>query len=92
MVIQTPKRVTFRVTAPTPNTVTRFAHTVRDTLGRTYNRTEFIDQRREMMPVWADYLDQLRKGATVIPLREVAGGDPKPASRPATSPAPNSAT
>ena len=87
-----PKWVTFRLTAPTPNAVTRFAHTVRDTLGRTYNRTAFIDQRREMMPVWADYLDKLRKGATVIPLREVAGGDPRPASRPATSPALNSAT
>jgi integrase len=54
----------------------QLAHTVRDTLGRAYNRTEFIDQRREMMQVWANYLDKLRKGADVIPLREVPAATP----------------
>ena len=29
---------------------------------------EFWDERVEMMQVWADYLDQLRSGAVVIPL------------------------
>jgi integrase len=33
------------------------AHTVRDSLGRAYNRTEFVEQRREMLQTWADYLD-----------------------------------
>jgi hypothetical protein len=32
----------------------------RDSLGRAYNRTEFIDQRRKMLQAWADYLDKLR--------------------------------
>lgn len=39
----------------------QLAHMVRDPLGRAYNRTKFIDQRREMMQRWADYLDGLIK-------------------------------
>ena len=35
----------------------QLAHSVRDSLGRAYNRTEFIDQRRKMLQAWADYLD-----------------------------------
>ena len=41
----------------------QLAHSVKDSLGRAYNRTEFLDQRREFMQKWADYLDQLRKAA-----------------------------
>jgi integrase len=37
----------------------QLAHTVRDTNGRAYNRTKHLDQRREMMQTWADYLDGL---------------------------------
>ncbi len=48
----------------------QLAHNVRDGLGRAYNRTEFVDQRRTMMQTWADYLDRLRKGGDVVPLRE----------------------
>ena len=46
----------------------QLAHAVGDALGRAYNRTQFLDQRRDMMTKWADYLDQLRRGARVIPL------------------------
>lgn len=46
----------------------QLAHAVRDSLGRAYNRTEFVDQRRQMMQTWADYLDRLRKGAEVVAL------------------------
>ncbi len=38
----------------------QLAHAVRDSLGRAYNRTEFIEQRKEMLQAWADYLDELR--------------------------------
>ena len=38
----------------------QLAHSVRDSLGRAYNRTEFVDQRRKMLQAWADYLDKLR--------------------------------
>lgn len=47
----------------------QLAHSVKDALGRAYNRTEFMAQRRTMMQTWADYLDRLRKGADVLPLR-----------------------
>jgi hypothetical protein len=38
----------------------QLSHTVRDPLGRAYNRTTFLPQRREMMQKWADYLDRLK--------------------------------
>lgn len=40
----------------------QLAHSVGDALGRAYNRTQFLEQRREMMGKWADYLDRLRNG------------------------------
>lgn len=46
----------------------QLAHAVPDALGRAYNRTQYLEQRREMMARWADYLDQLRQGAQVIAL------------------------
>ncbi len=46
----------------------QLAHRVPDALGRAYNRTLFLDQRRELMVKWADYLDRLREGAQVIPM------------------------
>ena len=44
----------------------QLAHAVADALGRAYNRTQYLEQRREMMSAWADYLDRLRDGAQVI--------------------------
>lgn len=49
----------------------QLAHAVPDTLGRAYNRTRFLAERRKMMQEWADYLDTLRDGAQVIPMRRV---------------------
>jgi integrase len=40
----------------------QLAHAVRDSLGRAYNRTKHLSQRKEMMQRWADYLDGLAKG------------------------------
>lgn len=50
----------------------QLAHTVPDALGRAYNRTQYLDQRRALMVKWADYLDRLRAGAEVIRLRPAA--------------------
>jgi integrase len=50
----------------------QLAHAVPDSLGRAYNRTQFLEQRRSMMQTWADYLDRLKAGAEVIPLRKGA--------------------
>jgi len=47
----------------------QLAHKVPDALGTAYNRTKFIDRRWEMMQSWADYLDRLKQGALVIPIR-----------------------
>ena len=47
----------------------QLAHSVKDSLGRAYNRTEFLEQRRAMMQAWADYLDRLRKGGEVVPIQ-----------------------
>ncbi|NUA26084.1 tyrosine-type recombinase/integrase [Cupriavidus basilensis] len=38
----------------------QLSHEVRDSLGRAYNRTQWLDQRRQLMQRWADYLDVLR--------------------------------
>ncbi|PZU29876.1 MAG: integrase [Stenotrophomonas sp.] len=38
----------------------QLAHAVRDPLGRAYNRTTHLKERRKMMQGWADYLDNLR--------------------------------
>ena len=46
----------------------QLAHSVGDALGRAYNRTQFLEQRRELMFRWADYLDRLREGGAVIAL------------------------
>lgn len=47
----------------------QLAHAVPDSLGRAYNRTTFMEQRRELMVKWADYLDRLREGGQVVELR-----------------------
>jgi integrase len=46
----------------------QLAHKVPDALGAAYNRTKFIEQRKIMMQQWADYLDELKAGAKVIPI------------------------
>jgi integrase len=50
----------------------QLAHSVKDVNGRAYNRTSHLPERRKMMQQWADYLDGLRAGANVIPLRPKA--------------------
>ena len=46
----------------------QLAHAVRDPLGRAYNRTAHLGERRKMMQLWADYLDRLRDGAVIVPM------------------------
>lgn len=47
----------------------QLAHAVKDPNGRAYNRTAHLAERKKMMQLWADYLDKLKAGAEVIPLR-----------------------
>lgn len=39
----------------------QLAHKVPDALGAAYNRTRFIKERKLMMQLWADYLDQIKE-------------------------------
>ena len=48
----------------------QLAHAVRDPNGRAYNRTAHLAERRKMMQVWSDYLDGLKAGAKVLPLKK----------------------
>lgn len=47
----------------------QLAHKVPDANGTAYNRTKFLKERKTMMQAWSDYLDKLKAGADVIPLR-----------------------
>ena len=49
----------------------QLAHGERNTVRAAYNYAEYLPERRTMMQAWADYLDQLRMGATVFPLQLV---------------------
>jgi integrase len=51
----------------------QLSHAVRDPNGRAYNRTSHLAERRKMMQTWADYLDGLKSGGKVLPLKRQAG-------------------
>lgn len=46
----------------------QLAHGKSGPLGAAYDRADYMQQRVSMMSRWADYLDELRRGAEVIPL------------------------
>ncbi|MEY4979912.1 MAG: hypothetical protein RLZZ352_2182 [Pseudomonadota bacterium] len=50
----------------------QLAHSVKDSLGRAYNRTTYMKQRTAMMQEWADYLDRLAVGGVVLELKRAA--------------------
>jgi integrase len=50
----------------------QLGHVVRDPNGLAYNRTKHLPERHKMMQTWADYLDGLKKGAKVVPIKKSA--------------------
>ncbi|WP_440617469.1 tyrosine-type recombinase/integrase [Cysteiniphilum sp. 6C5] len=48
----------------------QLAHEERNQVRDAYNHAEYIEQRREMMQVWADYLDQLKYGSNVVQFKQ----------------------
>lgn len=48
----------------------QLAHKTKNPLGEAYDRTQFLDQRREMMQEWANYLEALASEGKVISLTE----------------------
>ncbi|HEY2340550.1 MAG TPA: site-specific integrase [Steroidobacteraceae bacterium] len=47
----------------------QLAHSERNKVRAAYNKAQRLPERRKMMQAWADYLDRLRTGAEVVPLR-----------------------
>jgi integrase len=47
----------------------QLAHAERNKVRAAYNKAQRLAERRKMMQAWADYLDGLRAGATVVPIR-----------------------
>jgi len=56
---------------PVPAIEAQLAHAVEDSLGRAYNRTERMTERRKMMFRWANWCDAARV-PNVVPLRAVS--------------------
>jgi len=50
----------------------QLAHGDRNTIRASYNFAQHLPERRKMMQSWADYLDQLKAGAKVLPLHRAA--------------------
>jgi integrase len=50
----------------------QLAHAERDGVRDAYNHAEYLAERRRMMQAWADYLDGLAAGGTVVPFRVTA--------------------
>ena len=48
----------------------QLAHRDRNKIRGVYNKAQYLDERRDMMQKWADYLDGLKDGARVIPIRQ----------------------
>jgi hypothetical protein len=47
----------------------QLAHTERNAVKAAYNKAKYIAERTTMMQQWADYLEALKAGAKVIPLK-----------------------
>jgi integrase len=50
----------------------QLAHKERNKSRAAYNKAQRLDERRKMMQAWADHLDQLRVGGSVVPIRHAA--------------------
>lgn len=48
----------------------QLSHMDNDQIRAAYNRAEYLEERGRMMQLWADYLDELKAGATVIPFKK----------------------
>lgn len=46
----------------------QLAHTEQNSVRAAHDRAEHLPERKRMMQHWADYLDQLAAGASVVPI------------------------
>ena len=57
----------------TPDAIERqLAHVEGNSIRAAYNYAEHLEERRRMMQWWADYLNSLKSGAAVVPIRRGA--------------------
>jgi integrase len=47
----------------------QLAHAERNNVRAAYNYAEFMPERKKMMQAWADYLDGIKAGAKIVPIR-----------------------
>ena len=52
----------------------QLAHVERNKVRAAYNRSTLLPERRTMMQAYADMLDQMERGAKVIPLQRARKG------------------
>ena len=73
------KAHSFRITASTllnlkgynPDAIERqLAHKDKNKIRGIYNRAEYLEERREMLQYWADYMDDLRLGKDVVSFKK----------------------
>ena len=50
----------------------QLAHSERNEVSAAYNHALYLTQRKAMMQQWADYLDELKAGANVVPIKASA--------------------
>ncbi|MBI5557215.1 MAG: integrase arm-type DNA-binding domain-containing protein [Deltaproteobacteria bacterium] len=51
----------------------QLAHAERNSVRAAYNYAEFMPERKKMMQAWAEFLEKLKAGAKIIPLRATNG-------------------
>lgn len=57
-----------------PDVIERqLAHAERNKVRAAYNRAQYLPERQKMMQAWADYLDGLKAGGTVVAFKSKAG-------------------
>lgn len=56
-----------------PDAIERqLAHKDSNEVRAAYNRAEYLEERKRMLQDWADYLDSLKNGAEIIPIRKTS--------------------
>ena len=50
----------------------QLAHAERNSVRAAYNYAEFMPERKKMMQGWGDYLEEIKVGAKIIPIKSVA--------------------
>ena len=50
----------------------QLSHKLKSAVEGAYNHAEYLDERRDMLNHWGDYLDSLKQGADVVPIKRKA--------------------